>query len=416
MNNNDEIREMYNEIASRSRENNLTLIDAHEKGEVKMGTRRPNGAGSINQISDKTFQGRITTAIDQQGKRINKCVYGDSREAVEAKLSAIQYRYNLGVKKERKPSKMTLNTLIEAHLKQKFDAGIIKETTYNRNRATLRFISDIGDIPVQKVSVQLLENFFISVKDKAQSSIDTAYETINAAMREALNRGYIDFNPCEFIMKPRTKHRTERVRAFKVSEQKKFIEVLEKDKKLVYRNQFIIAMFTGMRIGEVNALSVEDIDFDNNMIYIRHTISKDIKGNPIIQDTPKTEAGRRAVPMNKNVREALINAIGDKESGYIFTRWRKPIDTSKINMAFKYLVEKYQIVDTKTFGKITTHSLRHTFATRCIESGMPPKVLQGLLGHTDISITMNTYCDLTDDFKQENAEKTFSYFEKIGIA
>lgn len=79
------------------------------------------------------------------------------------------------------------------------------------------------------------------------------------------------------------------------------------------------------------------------------------------------------------------------------------------------IVNNNEIVDTNIPGKVSLHSLRHTYATRCIESGMPPEVLQKILGHTDVSITINTYCDVFDDFKQQHIDTAIAYFERIGI-
>ena len=84
-------------------------------------------------------------------------------------------------------------------------------------------------------------------------------------------------------------------------------------------------------------------------------------------------------------------------------------------MQFQRVVEKYNIVDKTVKGKVTLHSLRHTFATRCIEAGMQPKVLQHILGHSDIKITLNTYCDAFENFQNENIAKTDEYFSDLGI-
>ena len=79
------------------------------------------------------------------------------------------------------------------------------------------------------------------------------------------------------------------------------------------------------------------------------------------------------------------------------------------------LIKKYDIIDKSVKGKVSLHSLRHTFATRCIEAGMQPKVLQHLLGHADISITLNTYCDAFDKFQKESIAKADEYMDGLGI-
>lgn len=91
------------------------------------------------------------------------------------------------------------------------------------------------------------------------------------------------------------------------------------------------------------------------------------------------------------------------------------LNTSQVNMVFQRLLEKYDIIDKKVRGKVSLHSLRHTFATRCIEAGMQAKVLQHLLGHSDISVTFNTYCDAFESFQRENLAMADEYFASMGI-
>ncbi len=84
-------------------------------------------------------------------------------------------------------------------------------------------------------------------------------------------------------------------------------------------------------------------------------------------------------------------------------------------MQFQRVIRKYEILDPNVKGKVSLHSLRHTFATRCIEAGMQPKVLQKLLGHSDIQVTLNTYCDAFENFQKDNLDKADSYFSDLGF-
>lgn len=91
------------------------------------------------------------------------------------------------------------------------------------------------------------------------------------------------------------------------------------------------------------------------------------------------------------------------------------ISTNLVNGEFKKLMNKYRIQDLSLKGDVTLHSLRHTYATRCIESGMPPKVLQKLLGHKDITITLDTYSDVFENFQTESIEKSDEYMKNLGL-
>ena len=136
-----------------------------------------------------------------------------------------------------------------------------------------------------------------------------------------------------------------------------------------------------------------------------------------MSDTTKTNAGTRTLTMTDTVRELLQECIGDKTRGLIFTHNDKMITTSQVHAQFMRVLKKYDILDkTITDGKIDLHSLRHTFGTRCAEAGMPPKVLQEIMGHTDISITMNTYFYATQDYIQDNIYKIDSILENEGLS
>ncbi len=196
---------------------------------------------------------------------------------------------------------------------------------------------------------------------------------------------------------------------------KKFILVLVEN-DINYKNQMLLSISTGLRMGEVNALHVEDVNLNFNRLSVKRTISKGPKGEAILNDNTKTTAGTRTISITPAVRKLLLSCIGDKKSGLIFTHKERLVTTSQVNDQFKRTLKKYSIVDeTITDGKINLHSLRHTFGTRCAEANMPPKVLQEIMGHTDISVTMNTYFYATKDYMAENIQRVDALLEAEGL-
>lgn len=148
-----------------------------------------------------------------------------------------------------------------------------------------------------------------------------------------------------------------------------------------------------MRMGEINALRPEDIDFEKNVIHIRGTISMGIDWRIFRRAHTKTDAGMRDVPLNELVRPILEKAIKDmrwNKEGVIFYDHNKNdvISTQQVNCYYRRACIKAGIT---YYGQ---HSLRHTFATRCIEAGVQPVVLKNWLGHTNIHITLDTYADI----------------------
>ena len=175
-------------------------------------------------------------------------------------------------------------------------------------------------------------------------------------------------------------------------------------------------MFMGMRIGEVLALKTTDIDLIHNLISISRTLSKDKDNKVIIGRTTKTYAGLRQIPIPKflipYVIEQMDFAIKNKNSEkLLFTNNKKePVNSANVNYILrKILKDEFDIDD------ISTHSLRHTYGTRCIESGMRAVALQRLMGHTNISITLNVYTTVFNKFKESEIEKMNKYYMENNI-
>ena len=161
-------------------------------------------------------------------------------------------------------------------------------------------------------------------------------------------------------------------------------------------------MFTGMRIGECCALMVEDINLDDRTISVNKTVARGKFGKNVFNET-KTSAGTRTLFVNEDVADFLRTIIGRKKSGLLFlSRNQNLVTTNQVNYSYSAALKAYGIVDNTVYGRVDLHSLRHTYATRCIESGMPAKVLQKILGHTDINITLNTYCSVFEKFRNEH--------------
>ena len=129
----------------------------------------------------------------------------------------------------------------------------------------------------------------------------------------------------------------------------------------------------------------------------------------MIGATTKTNNGIRKIPIiSEKFKKELINYISTCEYNLLFSKDGKPIRVTTINSELKRLNAKYNIAE-----HIHTHKLRHTFATRCIESGMPAVVLAKILGHSDVSITLNTYTSVFDEFQNKSLENMNIYLNKL---
>lgn len=147
-------------------------------------------------------------------------------------------------------------------------------------------------------------------------------------------------------------------------------------------------------MGEICALTPNDIDLDNQVIHVRNTITRGLDYKATVGSKTKTPRGVRDVPINNylvDVLKTVLDNYVENEDNLLFynENMKRPVSTQQTNDYFHRLC--------KSAGLQTTggqHTLRHTFATRCIEADIPPEVIMTWLGHTDISITINTYCDV----------------------
>ncbi len=180
------------------------------------------------------------------------------------------------------------------------------------------------------------------------------------------------------------------------------------------KNVYLIQMFMGLRISEVLALTTHDIDLESRRLRVKRTLTKDELGNTIMGKSTKTYAGKRELPipdylLNNIIEQMRIaeNQDNNEEKLLFKPEYKKYADRENANNELKRLLKRiFGIED------ITTHSLKHTYGTRCIESGMAPVVVQRLMGHTDIAVTLNTYTSVFDEFKQKEIDKVNKYYLK----
>lgn len=375
--------------------------------------RKSNGEHTIYFDKAKNlFRGQICMGYSDNGRVKRKSVYGKTKKEVIEKLNQIEYGITTGTFIDK--SSITIYHLAKQILDDKLNMNYIKSSTYARHIETLKRLKDIYDIPLQRATITMLKAFMLSQADYSQSSIDKEYQLLKSTFTEAMKREIINKNPMEYINKPKSKKAVRKIRALTVEEQQKLMQVLTNE-DINYSNQMLLSMLTGMRMGEINALHKSDINFKFKRINIDKTISKGEKGEAILDSTTKTIAGTRTIPMTAEVLELLDEIVTYSDTELLFTKNGKMVTTNQVNDQFRRIIEKYDIVDPSVKGDVSLHSLRHTYATRCIEGKMPPKVLQTLLGHTDIKITMNTYCDAFDKFQSENIIIAQEYMEKMGL-
>ncbi len=379
---------------------------------MKKKRRRGNGEGTVfEDKKNKRWIGQYITGINSEGKPIRKSVYGKTQKEVLNKLNEIKYEINKDIYVEK--NGIELVKIMEDIREEKFISNTISGGQYARLKWTINKIkeSPIGNKKIQDITKNDIQDFLNSIKDLSDSYIKKIYEQFVQAYHRAEIKKYISYNPMYEVIKPKSNKETKIVEALDINTQKIFTKYLNDVdiETQPYKNIFLIQMYMGLRIGEVLALGKENIDLENNLLYVKRTLTNDKEFAVILGNKAKTYAGNRTLPIPEFLRlifEEQLKYANENLHNLIFTSNDSYIRTSSVNQELKRIFKEELKLNYKD---ISTHCLRHTYGTRCIEAGMTAVVLQRLMGHKDVTVTLNTYTSVFNKFKEDELEKVNEY-------
>ena len=383
----------------------------------------------------KTCKAVLTTGRDKTtGKTLRKNFVSNTEE--EALKDALQYKLDLdnngGVRIITKTNK-TLVDLVKPLIDERFQLNQIKQSTYKRKLDTLKQMEKASFMkkPIAKVSREDIVNYLSSIKTYSESTIKQNYELLCMGFGEAYHQAIINDNfmtGYKRVEKPKSEYNSHHRISLTIDEQKKLINFLNNTSYSRFKHKylFLLLLSTGMRIGEALVLDYKkDIDLEQGTITIRRTQTKDTNGKSRIGETTKTSSGQRVIAINDFSRKALEGAMKHLIPNKFHLLFYNPTnkkyglyEEGSINSALKRAGLKlniglYEDTDTKgnkvTRTDIHTHMLRGTFASRCAEAKIDPNVLKEMLGHSDISITMQYYIDVDTDFIKSESNNIVNY-------
>ena len=384
--------------------------------------------------SKGTYQYRWT---DEAGERHS--VYAQTLEELRQKEAEIEQDERDRIKAEAR--NVTINDMFKLWVQLK--RGLKDNTFQNYQYMYTQFVAPrFGQKRISTLMKSDVKRFYNTLVDErwlSISTIDNIHTVLHQVLDMAVDDMYIRRNPSDNVMKElkqSVSSRNEKRRALTKQEQDLFLDYLRKSEKYQHWYPiFAIMIGTGLRVGEAVGLRWCDVDLENGMIDVNHTLiyyRHAVNGCYCNVHTPKTVNGIRQVPMLDFVRAALqeekqrqaaegirCEATVDGYTDFIFVnRFGQPQHQGTLNKALRRIIRdcnnEIMLKGKKNalmLPHFSCHSLRHTFTTRLCEAGVNIKVIQDALVHADVSTTLNIYADATRDLKVSE----FKNFERYGI-
>ena len=313
----------------------------------------------------------------------------------------------------------TVLELVEKYISQK--TGVRHNTRANYNFVVNVIKKEaLGQKRIDKIKVSDAKEWLIKMQQidgRGYSSIHTIRGVVRPAFQMAVDDDLLVKNPFGFQLNTVVVNDSVTREAITRQQERDFLEFVKNDKHFCkYYDGIYILFKTGLRISEFVGLTKKNLDFENSRIIVDHQLQRTRDMKYIIEDT-KTESGERMVPMTPEVKEAFQRILANRKnpkvepmvdgySGFLFLdKNGRPMVALHWEKYFQHIREKYNKIYRVQMPKVTPHVCRHTFCSNMAKSGMNPKTLQYIMGHSDISVTLNVYTHLNYDDAEEEMQK-----------
>jgi integrase len=380
--------------------------------------KRGNGEGSIYQRKeDGKWVGSVTL---ENGKR--KVFYGKTRGEVAEKLKKALYEQQQGML-PTSTSKQTVEQFL-LHWLESTQEQSVKPRTYERYEEIVRLhlIPSLGRYQLQKLTAQHVQSLYVKKQREGLSSttVNTIHNVFHKALSMACKWELVSKNVCELVSPPPRKEHD--ISPLTIEQVHKLLAVA-KDRSI--EALLKLALTTGMRRGELLGLKWQDINLEQGLLQVRHTMARvprkfRLPGERAYQEaTTKTKRSRRgiiliplaldALKQHRERQLAIIERVNDAwtNSDLVFcTSLGTPLNPSRdVLEPFKALLKEAALPD------IRFHDLRHSAATLLLSLGIHPKIVQEILGHSNINMTLNVYSHVLPTMQKEAMDKLSNLFE-----
>ncbi|KJY29933.1 tyrosine-type recombinase/integrase [Streptomyces katrae] len=363
------------------------------------GKKNPNGAGSIWQRKDGRYEARVYVP-QPDGTRARKTVYGKTWQECDEKRQELVLRDRQGVPTPTRSARLSewLPYWLEQHVEPRR-----KLSTYDKyeTHVRLHLVPLLGARSLESLSTADVRRFLTRVqKDKTVATAKEAHRVLRTALSGAVRDELITRNVASLVEPPRAKQRE--IRPWTLEETLAFLEAARGE--ALYA-AFVLAIAMGLRRGELVGLRWSDLDLDKRVLHVRQQTQR--RRGQLYQDDPKSRR-QRAVPLpamciaplrwHRLKQRAIFRETGVEwsEAGPVFaTRNGRTVEPRNVYRAFT------RVAADAGLRVVRLHDARHGCATLLTAAGVAPRVIMEILGHSQISITMDVYTHVVDDTKRE---------------
>uniref|UniRef100_UPI00405786F7 tyrosine-type recombinase/integrase n=1 Tax=Agathobacter sp. TaxID=2021311 RepID=UPI00405786F7 len=367
----------------------------------------PKRGENIYKRKDGRWEGRYRIKSDSNETTKYKSVYGKTYKEVKEKM--MLQKQEAATWQKRKNEPLFSDVLEMWILENRVHFKGATEHKY-QSMIEMHISPGLGQIKVSKLTSSDIHAFLENKRKHGRmdgkgglsvSYIKSMVLVIHAAINYAAEEGW-----CEPLRKPAVKLAFEKreIPVLNRVEQKQLESHLLKNTDET-KLGMLISLHMGLRIGEVCALSWEDIDFQGEILHVRHTVARvraDANENAktkLILDKPKTKSSTRDIPISSALMQVFSQMKLSAKSSYVISA--KPGFISPRTYEYRY----HKVLEECGLASVNYHALRHSFATKCVEAGVDVKTLSEILGHADVAITLNTYVHSSMDMKRKQLEK-----------
>lgn len=384
--------------------------------------RSASGMGNIRKVTKISngkeytyYEARYTAGFDPgTGKQIQRSISGKTQKEVAQKLKSVTASIDAGTYKE--PCKITvaewMNTWVAEYLR---NVKPLTEQHYSE-QVKRHIIPALGASRLESLDTHTIQRFYNSLSEAGLSAktVKNIHGILHSALQQAIANDYIRNNPTTGCKLPKVVR--PEIKPLEPHEISKLLHEAESD---AYCNLFIVAMFTGMRQGELLGLAWDCVDFKTGIIHVKQQLQ--CKNSTYFLETPKNGKGRSILPAPM-VMEALQHEYQKQQSArhQAHSLWNNPFNLVFTDALGKNLVRRTVVKHFKAIAQragisddTRFHDLRHSFAVTSLYAGDDIKTVQANLGHATAQFTLDVYGHVTQKMRQESANRMQQFYNQL---